>query len=236
VPLDFERALGDTEDFLRRQLGSRAAREAQKRKVQRGIGEVMRRIRRATLLFLGLIGALLIADLTFADVGFLWLVALPTFLIASLLALFWPSRRAPARSPSADLAPSEHLDELAGRTENWLLERCSELPRAALPAADTILIRLREMQPGLARLPAEVAVAGEARRLIGRHLPRLVDCYLELPPERRQPQGENERRFAESLEIVADELDRLSGEISRDRLTEFETQRRFLETRYRDES
>jgi hypothetical protein len=63
-----------------------------------------------------------------------------------------------------------------------------------------------------------------------------VDCYLELSPERRQPQGENERRFAESLEIVADELDRLSGEISRDRLTEFETQRRFLETRYRDES
>lgn len=230
---DIERTLAETEDFLFRQLSSRAAREAQRRKVQRGINEVLRRVRRAALVTAGLLTALVAYSIFIAPIGFLtWLVALPTVFLVSMLALFWPSSR--RREPFLARAESVQPHILAGETEEWLLDRCRELPRSALPAVDTILSRLKEMQPDLARLPADSALGGEANRLLGQHLPRLVDTFLALPSSAREPRSENSERLAESLSVVAEEITRLSGEVSRDRTISFETQRRFLETRYRD--
>ena len=231
---DFERALGETEDFLFRQLSSRAAREAQKRKVQRGINEVFRRVRRSALVMLLLLSALVTYSIFVGGIDFLtWLIALPTVFLASLVALFWPSSPRQPRFEQPEAAPE--LDMLAGRVEEWLLERCRELPRAALPAVDNILSRLGEMRPDLSALSPETPVGGETQRLIGQHLPRLVDTYLALPPRSRDPRSENSWRFSESLDIVAEELERLSGEVHRDRSLHFDTQRRFIETRYKDE-
>ncbi len=230
---DIERALLDTEDFLHRQLGSRAARELSKRKVKRGMSEVLRRVRRAALIVLVLMAAL-IGTSIFTSIGFFtWMLAIPTIFLAAFLSLFWGSRGRSKglRSPAAGAAPVE-LDLLAVRTEEWLLERCQYLPRPALPAADFILGRLRELQPELARVNPNAPVAGDAQRLIGQHLPRLVDAYLELPAH--DLGGENARRLTTSLDTVAEELDRLSHDICRDRGLTFETQTRFIESRYRE--
>jgi hypothetical protein len=234
MPFDFERALGETEDFLQRQLGSRAAREAQRRKIKRGMDEVLRRIRRATLLFVVLLGSIVGYSLFVDAIGiFTWFLILPLLFLASMLALFWPSKRrgAPVRH-AADAPARPRLDLLARDTEDWLLERCRALPRPALPALDRILDRVRELQPDLAALPSDSPLAGETDRLLGRHLPRLVDTFLELPSPARDPRGENSRRLTESLGVVADELTRLSGEIGEGRRLGFDTQHRFIETRY----
>jgi hypothetical protein len=66
-------------------------------------------------------------------------------------------------------------------------------------------------------------------------LPGLVDTYLALPPSERGLRDENSRRLSESLGIVADELDHLCERIGDERRTGFETERRFIETRYRDD-
>ncbi len=232
---DLERNLAETEDFLARQLSSRAAREAQKRKVQRGIGEVLRRMRRSALLTLLMLTALIAYSIVVEPISLLtWLVALPTVFLAAMVALFWPSRRRAQPAPEAGHMPAR-LDDLARESEEWLLERCRDLPRAALPSVDRILSRLNDLQPALERLPPDSPLAGETHRLIGQHLPRLVDTYLALPPASRDPRLENSHRLAESLDIVADELDRLCSEIGRDCSLSFETQRRFIETRYRDQ-
>ncbi len=229
---DVERALRGAEAFLERQLGSRAAREASKRKVQRGMREVLRRVRRAALVFVGLLLALLVVDVIGAAVGWLWLLAIPIFLLMALISLFWPSRR-PGENAPAPSAEVQELDLLASASEQWLLERCQALPRQALPALETILSRLHDLQPALAGVPAGSPVAGETQRLLGQHLPRLVGTYLDLPPAERVPDSESSRRFSESMTIVADELDRLCEEICNDRRLGFDTQTRFIETRYR---
>lgn len=233
MPFERDRALTDAEDFLRRQLGSRAARESQKRKVQRGIREVLRRIRRSALLFVGLLSALILYSILVAPIGFLtWLVAFPALFLIAIVALFWPSHRSDRSLKPADEAV--RLESAAARTEEWLVERCHELPRQALPTVDTILVTLSELQPCLAALPKGAPVEGEARRLICQHLPRLVGSYLDLPPAERGPRSQSTARLTESLEIVADELMRLSADISEDRRLGFDTQHRFIETRYRD--
>jgi hypothetical protein len=127
------------------------------------------------------------------------------------------------------------LDELARRAEEALMERCAELPARALPAADMIVDRLAHLQPCLAALDPNSLLAGDARRLIGQHLPRLVDAYLELPPPDRAPVAESSQRLIKSLAIVADELGDLLGQASREKHLSFETQRRFIETRYKDD-
>lgn len=229
---EVERTLRSAEAFLERQLGSRAARAASKRKVQRGMREVLRRLRRAALVFAGLLIALLIVDVIGAAVGWLWLLAVPIFLLVALISLFWPARRGreDAHVPSEQIA---QLDLLASASEQWLLERCSDLPRQALPPIETILSRLHDLQPALAAVPAGSPIAGETQRLLGQHLPRLVGTYLDLPPAERAPESESSRRFSESMTIVADELDRLCGEICSDRQLGFDAQTRFIETRYR---
>lgn len=233
--MDFERRLYDTEDFLERQLGSRATRELAKRKVQRGMREVGRRVRRAAIVFVLLVLALIVADVAGASIGFVtWLIALPTLFLVALLTLTMSTRKRaePAVLGSGSAQP---LDRLASSTEDWLLERCRDLPRPALPALDSILYNLREVQPCLTELPETSHLHGETQRLVGQHLPRLVNSYLALPHEARAPGSENELRIAESLDLVAQELHLLCGKVGEERSSGFEINRRFIESRYGDE-
>lgn len=234
---DLERALFDTEDFLMRQLGSRSARAAGRRKLQRGFAEALGRIRRAALVFVLLLLALVAWSVAVDPIGFFtWLVALPVSFLAAAATTMWPTRaaRQPREVPTAEAVERIPLETIAGRCEQWLLDRCDELPRAALPSADLILARLERLQPALAGLPAGSPLCGEVRRLIGGHLPRLVDSYIALPPEARDPRSDNSRRIAEGLEIVAGELTRLCGEIDGCRAASFEVEHRFIESRYQD--
>lgn len=236
MPADLERMLGETEDFLRRQLGSRAAREAGKRRLKRGAGEALRRVRRAALLVVVLLAALIFWSIAISSVGFLtWLIALPTILLAALISLTFPTRQFRRGRGEEGAGPDEpRLDRLAERAEDWLIDQAGVMPRAALPAFEEILVRLDDLRPGLADLSAADPLAGEARRLIGSHLPLLVDSYAALPPEKRRPDSESSRRIAESLDLVAEEMTRLCDRIDGCRVSAFETQTRFIETRYRD--
>ena len=233
---ELERVLYETEDFLRRNLRSRSAREAQKRRAQRRMREAFRRVRRAGLILVVLLLGLVVTSIFLVEIGFLtWLVALPTVLLVALLSLFWPSQRVLPPEAAAEEKATIPLGELAVRAEDGLIDRCKELPGRALPAADTVIARLAELQPHLGNLDPQSTLAGDARRLIGQHLPRLVDTYLELPPSARGPASESTERFTESLGIVGQELDHLLDQCCRDRQLSFETQRRFIETRYRED-
>ncbi|HEX8216498.1 MAG TPA: hypothetical protein VF577_03445 [Allosphingosinicella sp.] len=234
---EIERALVDTEDFLMRQLGSSAARQASTRKLKRGAAEAFRRLRRAGLIFVLLILGLIVATAFGAGIGFFtWLVALPVIFLAAALSMTFPTRagRAPP-APTPEAVAQIPLPVLAEKCESWLLDRCDELPRAALPAADLILGRLRHLQPALADVPASSPLHGEVQRLVGGHLPRLVDSYLALPLDARDARSENNSRLAESLDSVAEEMSRLCGEIDGCRATSFEIEHRFIESRYRED-
>jgi hypothetical protein len=233
---DLERALVDTEDFLMRQLGSRAAREASARKLKRGAAEIFRRVRRAGLIFVLLL-FVLIALSMFGSAGFFtWLIALPAIMLAAMLSMTFPtwSGRTPRAPTQRDVARIP-LATLAQRCDRWLLDRCDELPRAALPSADLIVERLRHLAPGLADVPDGSPLQGEVRRLVGGHLPRLVDSYIALPPDARGPRSENSLRLTESLAAVAEELTRLCGDVDGCREASFAIEHRFIESRYRDD-
>lgn len=236
---DIERTLYEAEDFMRRQLGSRAAREASTRKLKRGAAEAFRRVRRAALIFVALLFALVLFDIAGASIGFFtWLFALFGIFMASMLSLTLPTRAGrpkAVQAPTQDAVAKVPLPALAGRCETWLLDRCEELPHAALPSADLILARLQRLQPALEALPESSPLTADVRRLVGGHLPNLVDSYLALPPESRGQGSDNDRRISDSLGVVAEELTRLCGEIDGCREASFEIEHRFIESRYRED-
>lgn len=234
---DLPRALIETENFLVAQLGSAGARARTKRRVKQGVGEALRRIRRAGLIFVLLLFGLILFSAAVSSLGWAWLIALPATFVAALLSLAWPTRgrrAAPSPADASQRVASMPLDALTGRCEQWLVDRTNDLPVAALDSADTILARLNGLQPALIGLPETDPRAGEVRRLVGSHLPRLVDSYLALPPQARQPSSENSRRVTESLGIVANELNRLCADLENCRSSQFQTEHRFIETRYKD--
>ncbi len=230
MALDPDRALERAEDFLRRHMKSRATREAERRARKRQAQELARRFGRAAMVT-GASGAGVLGyGLAVAPVGASGLIAAGAATIAAATAaLLWPSRRRPEGAAALTMVG---LGTLTQEAEEWLLRQRGQLPGRAAPAIDAILTRLHDLQPHLAALDPNAPLAGEARRLIGEHLPRLVDSYLGVPATARDANREIAGRLIDGLGIVAGELQRLCEEVGRDRLLSFETQGRFLETRY----
>ena len=235
VSVELDRVLATAEDFLRRSIPSRPAREAHKRRAQRKLREVLRRLRRAALLLAAVLAGLVAWSLAVAPIGFLtWLVAIPTAFLLAFLSLFW-GRAQPAEADAPAAAASKTLEQVAARAEEALVDRYGELPGRALPAADRVIARLNELQPHLGALDAQGMLAGDVRRLICEHLPRLIDSWFGLPASARVPGSEGSRRFADSLGVVADEFDHLLEQCCREKHLSFETQHRFIETRYKQD-
>lgn len=232
---ELERVLVETEDFLIRKLRSSTAREAKKRRFQKTVNEVIRRVRRSLVLLGAILGAMVVWSVLVSPIAFMtWLIAIPTAFLVAFVTLFYPSRRR-AEPALADAPHAARLDELALRAANGLIDRCEELPGRALPAAETIVARLRELAPHLGSLDTRSLEHGDARRLICQHLPKLIDSYLALPPSDRAPAAENSQRFTESLGIVAGELEHLLEQCCRQQQLGFDTQHRFIESRYKED-
>ena len=229
--LDVVGMLRQADEYLRRNLKSKAVRAAEKRRSERQSREAEARIKRAALVG-GASGA------TILGVGALVApVAVPVLaaagggaLILAVGSLLRPSRR----RGDGDFSRVE-LSRLPGDAEDWLLDRREALPLDCRPQLDRIFQRLGDLQPHLAALAPHCTAAWEARRLLGDHLPRLILAYEAIPGSAREEEPEVRERLRAGLETVADALDELCREVCRNPLMTFETQGRFLESRYRGE-
>ncbi|HEX8467262.1 MAG TPA: hypothetical protein VF620_05615 [Allosphingosinicella sp.] len=222
--------LRQADEYLRRSMKSKAVRAAEKRRSDRQSREAEARIKRAALvggasgaaiLGVGALAAPVAAPVLAAAAG-------GGALLLAVGTLFRPSRR---RCAEGDFSQVE-LSELPGDAEDWLLGRREDLPLGCRPQLDRIFQRLGDLQPHLATLAPHSTPAWEARRLLGDHLPRLVLAFEAIPPTVREEDPEVRARLDSGLETVADALDELCREVCRNPLMTFETQGRFLESRY----
>lgn len=230
MAIDFSRALGQAEDFLRRHLKSKAVQAAEKRRRQRRSRAVIARFNRG-LAVAGTGGAGLFGyGLAIAPVSATGLAAAcAATAIAAGAAIFWPEGQGPRGKISR-----EELLALVADAEEWLLLQRQKLPGRALPALDKIFFRLDDVQPHVAELDPHATVAWDLRRLLADHLPRLVHSYAELPATVRDAEPELLHGLIEGLGTLDEELARICREAARDHLVTFQAQERFIESRYRD--
>ncbi|MGL4543613.1 MAG: hypothetical protein ACRCUI_14000, partial [Polymorphobacter sp.] len=95
------------------------------------------------------------------------------------------------------------------------------------------------LEPQLAELPANDPVAADLNRLLGQHLPELVERYTKVPVAQRQAPGVDganiEKRLIDGLSVVDSELARVSEQLAEGDRNAFLIQGRFLESRYGSE-
>lgn len=229
---DVSQMLGRADEALKRLGQTPEGRAAALRRTQRHAKSVAQRIANAGMAAGGIALAALLFAMFIAPLGingFLLLV-LAVAGVGGWLLLRRPQAEmlTPQAMKNADLAA------IPRRVEAWLERQRRSLPARASKLIDEILLRLEVLGEQLGQVPTGQPIGGDARRLIGEHLPRLVDTYLKVPQTYRTPGSEPEQQLLEGLVTIADELRRLSEQLVRGDLDALAVEGKFLEQRYKE--
>lgn len=153
--------------------------------------------------------------------------------IAGFLA-FMPADET-AAAPSTDLPNGEMVQ----RFDSYLYRTRAVLPAPAQAELDAISAALPSLRQTLERVEALDPNAQDARRLMSVHLPGLIDRYRHVPQAyRSEMDGEGisvDQRLVEGLAAGKTALGEISAKLARADMIAFETQGRFIKSRYGDE-
>ena len=209
---------------------------ARRRHYARGAKSVARRL--ATMGFA--IGALIAATIVFSQiVGPIGMMGLFVVLLAMLaiLVLFavWPGQ--PKRVAYSEQLPTRTLVQ---QLESLLVAERPALPPPAARRADAITAQLPLLESRLATVDPLDPLAQDARRLMGKHLPELIERYERVPsPYRAERDGGGltvDERLVASLAAAEEALGDIGSKLARQDRDAFETHGRFIESRYKDPS
>jgi len=211
-------------------------RDAARRERQRVNGDISRRVKRVGVA-IGLVSLITIVIGLIVPIGmFGFLAAVGLAIgIAALLA-FTPSKELGAAAPPTDLPNGEMVQ----RFDSYLYRTRRTLPAPAQGQIDAISSLLPALRQTLERVETLDPDAQDARRLMSIHLPGLIDRYLHVPAAyRSQEDGEGktvDERLVEGLAAARNALAEVSEKLARADMAAFETQGRFIQSRYGQEA
>ena len=137
--------------------------------------------------------------------------------------------------PTTESLRQTDLGTLAGKTEIWLEAQRPMLPAPAISIVQDIGVRLDQLAPQLQTLNENDPASREVRKLVGEHLPELINGYKRIPePLKRKEHGGKtpEQQLIDGLKVIDREIEAMTGQISRGELDKLATRERFLEIRY----
>ncbi|MES2120188.1 MAG: hypothetical protein V4513_06375 [Pseudomonadota bacterium] len=221
-------------DRITRQIDEREGpvREAARRERQRLNADLGGRFKRIGI-GIGLISLITIAIgliIPIGMFGFLAAVGLAVG-VAALLAVT-PSTARSLAAPSTDLPNGQMVQ----RFDSYLYRARRALPAPAQVQIDALSAALPSLRETMERVPTLDPTAQDARRLMSIHLPGLIDRYSQVPAAFRGEQdGEGktvDERLIEGLAAGRKALTEISEQLARADLAAFETQGRFITSRY----
>lgn len=207
-------------------------RDAARRERERVNADLGRRVKRVGVA-IGLVSLITIVIGLIVPIGmFGFLAAVGLAIgIAALLA-FTPSKELGAAAPPTDLPNGEMVQ----RFDSYLYRTRRALPAPAQAQIDAISSLLPSLKQTLERVETLDPDAQDARRLMSIHLPGLIDHYLHVPAAyRSERDGEDktvDERLVEGLAAARNALGEVSQKLARADMAAFETQGRFIQSRY----
>lgn len=208
----------------RRSIGQRSAELK-----RRHIGKKAARMAMAVgVLLAGAMAAGLVLD----GIGFTGVMVLA----ASIVAALWFFATFPKmKVPTLASINTGDVRTMVGRTELWLEAQRPALPAPAVQLVDQIGVQLDGLGLQLEGIdPAEPAVA-EVRKLVGEHLPGMVESYRKIPQHLRREErgGRNaDQQLADGLGKISAEIDTITRQLASGDLDALAVRGRFLDYRY----
>ncbi|MDQ3080004.1 MAG: hypothetical protein M3R03_08420 [Pseudomonadota bacterium] len=225
-------------DRVMRQIDERdgsvkSAAQRERARLNSGLGRTLKRVAIAVAaICVATIGIGLI--LPIGMFGFLAAIGLAIAIAAVLV--FSGTREIAAIKVAPDLPNGEMVQ----RFDSYIFRTRRALPAPAQAEIDLLSQRLVPLKETLSRVEQNDPDAQDARRLMSTHLPGLIDRYLHVPSSYRteyDAEGKSvDDRLVDALAAGRTALDDISAKLARNDLAAFETQGRFIEARYKDES
>ncbi|MEO8547586.1 MAG: hypothetical protein ABI422_04390 [Sphingomicrobium sp.] len=224
-------------DRVMRSLDERdgPVRAAARRERQRLNADLGRRLARIGI-GIGLVSILTIVVGLVTPIGmFGFLAAVGLAIGIAAMVAFLPSRARTAAAPTADLPNGAMVQ----RFDSYIYRSRAALPAPAQVQLDGISAALPALKQTLERVDAFDPNAQDARRLMSLHLPSLIDRYRQVPQAfRDERDGEGisvDERLVEGLAAGRAALGEISEKLARADMNAFETQGRFIQSRYGEE-
>jgi hypothetical protein len=235
TPRSVDDAIARFDEVIARYDGGTAeAAGARRRYYGRMAKSVGRRLGAMGIALAMLAAATIAFGILVAPIGWTGLFVV-SLLALAILAFFsmWPGE--PKRVAYNEQLPT---GTVISQLESLLVRERDALPAPATKRVDAISAKLPLLEARLAEVGALDPLAQDARRLMGKHLPELIERYERVPTEyRRVRDGDGmtvDERLTAGLDTAAAALDDLSRKLAREDLDAFETQGRFIESRYKD--
>jgi hypothetical protein len=229
-----ENQLVRTSEYFSRMDRTPAARAAYKRNFARGTAAWSQRAANIGLV----LGILAVATIVFGmitPIGLVGLFVVMSIAVLAILVLGLSGGEKPIVEYKEDM-PNRAVVQ---RLDSLLVRKRAALPAPATRQLDAISQQLPLLESRLAEAPILDPLAQDARRLMGKHLPELIERYERVPAEyRAERDGEGltvDERFVQGLDAAKTALDDLGRKLAREDLDAFATQGRFIESRYKDE-
>lgn len=205
-----------------------AARRRERQRVNRAMGRRLAAVGVAV----GVISVLTIIVGLIQPIGmFGFLGAVGIAIGIAALLFFWPGESA---------APTVPMDvsngEMVQRFDSFLYKTRRALPAPAQTVVDSISAELGTLKATLERVDPLDPDAQDARRLMSVHLPGLIERYVNVPPAyRSEPDAEGltvDQRLVEGLGAAKSALGEVNQRLAKRDMDAFQTQGRFIQSRY----
>lgn len=211
-----------------------AARDATARQVTRGALAIGRKVANIAIASAVILVGALVAGLVLNGIGLTGLfIVFSLLLIAVITFSMWPSER-----PIVEYKEDMPNHAVVQRLGSLLDRKRAALPAPATRSIDAIHRQLPLLESRLGETSQLDPLAQDARRLMGKHLPELIERYERVPAAyRNERDGEGltvDQRLVQGIDAARTALDDLGRRLAREDLNAFETQGRFIESRYKD--
>lgn len=195
---------------------------------------MLRKAARMAFAVMAILFAALVTGLVIDGIGFTGIVVTFLAMIAAVGAFAaFPRLKVP------DLAALNRGDtrSMVARTELWLEAQRPALPAPAVNLIDQIGVQLDGLGLQLEGVDqAEPAVA-EVRKLVGEHLPGMVESYRRIPANLRREQrdGRNaDQQLTDGLGKISQEIEAVTRQLAAGDLDALAVRGRFLDYKYGD--
>ena len=197
-----------------------------------------RKLRNIALAVVGIWVGLSIIGGIISGIGFTGLAIGAAASVAAVWLLAqYPRLKMPSR---ADINPNTtDVRALVGRTELWLENQRRALPAPAVTLVDHIGLQLDALGAQLVGLDQSHPQAAEVRKLVGEHLPDMIDGYRKIPEQLRHEERAGTtpaKQFVAGLQTISYEIDSVTRQLATGALDNLAIKTRYLEYKYGEQA
>ncbi|MEJ6011687.1 hypothetical protein [Novosphingobium aquae] len=193
---------------------------------------LLRKLGRMGMAVLAVWFAAIVAGLVIDGIG--WTGIILT-IIASFVAFGVFARYPKMKVPSLGDLNKGDVKALVGRTELWLEAQRPALPAPAVQLVDTIGLQLDALGKQLQEIDQTHPAAVQVRKLVGEHLPGVVQDYRKIPANLRQEDragSSPDKQLAESLGLISGEIDSVTRQLASGAIDDLAIKTRYLDYKY----